>query len=363
MIADIALVLVGLLHGAFHLILRANSERLAIRPRQAPWTKKRRIRLFGPNDLNVRMFLDTPLLAEPSSANDWKNYEKKVKHDPLSASSNNTVTQYATEKKFNPETAQPFPLARPPTLGQKRGQNKTSYSIFPTQASDRPPTLSWGTNRSNSSEEIVSLPRPLFAKGHRREESSQTSATVEIGLRLSHAIPEASSPTSLNMPIHLEIDPTDCRASQVPSEAAGVQEPEGMRNAFAQDQRRQIKTKQLRPPPPVRVQSRGKWPIRDSFAALQQQRKRQMMKSLPPVPRDSRQVDPMPGFPSALRSNPPMKSPLQTFYSAADSPTYTAPVEKPSSTPSTTRKSPTDNSWPLPKQPVQPAVQPAENWI
>ena len=297
-IADIALTLSGLLNAALHIILRANSERLAIRPRQTPWTKKRRIRLFGPNDLNVGMFISTPLLAEPNTANyDWQKADKKLKPEPITGSTS-PVTQYATEKKVNPKKEQPFPLAKPPTTAQRRAQTKSSYSIFPTQASDRPPMLSWMTNRSNSSEEIVNLPLPFFAKGHRREESSQTSATVEIGLRLSHAIQEASSPTSLNLPVHFEIDPRDCRASK---------QPQGAEDTAESSTDQKVK-EPIRPPPPARMHSKGRWPIRDSFTALQQQRKRQMMKSLPPVPRDSKQVGPAranPLMPSGLRLNPP----------------------------------------------------------
>ncbi|MCJ1472939.1 hypothetical protein MMC13_001588 [Lambiella insularis] len=63
--ADIVVNLAGILNALLHLFLRTNSYRIAIRSAKVPWSEKRALRLFGPNDLNLGKVISSPLLLDP----------------------------------------------------------------------------------------------------------------------------------------------------------------------------------------------------------------------------------------------------------------------------------------------------------
>ena len=354
-IADITITLSGLLHAVLHVVLRANSERLAIRARQTPWTKKRKIRLFGPNDLNIGAFISTPLLAERSfEKSSQSQLETGLGLINVVPNPKSPRPQYATQMLEDPSENEPLPLAKPQTAAQKRSQTKSSYSIFPTRASTHPGLASWA---SDNIVDGIQLPAPLFSRRHHREVSTQSGETVEIGLRISHAGPEMLSPESL----HLPIQPAQGENKQQQEPPPRPERPDRRdslkplkppssfvtRASFG----KRIRSKDVstsRPPMVDRAQSKSRWPARDSvITRQQQQRKRQMMKSLPPVPFDTGPSGAL--FP-ALRSNLPTVAAQSLVQSArsvgiADSPTYKEPPYR----------SPTGNQWPLPAK--------SDNWI
>ena len=256
------------------------------------------------------------------------------------------LTQYATQTMDDPNASEPLPLAKPQTAAQKRRRTKSNYSIFPTRASTQPGRPSWAT--ADTADGIMP-PAPLFSKRHNRELSSQSGETVEIGLRISHAGLENLSPESLHLPIQTnETEQQQQQAMLRPERRESLKPPPiaTTRHSFG----KRVRAKEIpisRPPMALQSQSKNRWPVRDSvITRQQQQRKRQIMKSLPPIPFDTGSSGPL--FP-ALRSNPPNEAILSPIRSVgvADSPTYREPPYR----------SPTGNEWPL------APVKSDNNWI
>ena len=199
--SDIVLNLAGIFIALLHMFLRTNSDRVAIRSREAPWTNKRGIRLFGPNDLNIGMVISTPLLLDPTrSPAVGTARAKNLREPPLkirAALPGSPHVQYAN-------STAPFPpprLSLPPKSAQRHNRSTSRYSVFPTHASLASlRQISWTTVTDPADEEVVVLPPPLHM-GHRRDVSEESSETVQIGLRLSHAMEERSvSSCSLHLP-------------------------------------------------------------------------------------------------------------------------------------------------------------------
>ena len=291
-IADIMVTLNGLLQAVLHIVLRVNSENFAIRPRQTPWAKKRRLRIFGANDVNIHEFISSPLILKPENdawgrgmANDGQTLSPSQVHTPI------TPQRPSIATRAGPNLQVSVP-ARPAIVAARRTQLNTHYSLFPTEASGRPPVESWVTDISTGSNEFEPPP-PLFTRRHGRNDSTQTSETVEFALRLSDAPPGMLSPVAptpvdpvARSPLTAEegiLSPVRYVPPRTPTTPAlSVVEPsQATRVAFE------------RPKAPAalstfRIQKFPKrtTSIRDSFAVLQQ-RRRQVDKSLPPLPRDN----------------------------------------------------------------------------
>ncbi|MCJ1439825.1 MAG: hypothetical protein MMC23_000306 [Stictis urceolatum] len=352
-LADIAVTLSGLAHSTLYVILRANAERLAIRPRETPWSVKRKMRLFGPNDLSVGMFISTPLLANPQQTKDWQEWQNtKERSLPLSLHNSTNPRPAPSPRPVPLSAGSTIPPSYPTTAmimqpkkvvspQHQRKRTKSSYSIFPTAASAKPTAItSWLSSRSTSDDEPLPLPPPLFGRKHARNDSTITSATVEIGMRLS----------SMQ---DVQMGPRPSESIELPRISSDILEEERRMSRAPQVQQRESVQR------PPRSSSRTKWLGRDSFA-FDQQRKRQMMKSLPPTPAtNSTRISRVPPPPLALSSNPPIirtvTSPSQRssastqFSPGFRSPGYSPPPDL----------SPQASPWPLPMQPVRPA----ENWI
>ncbi|KAF2744509.1 hypothetical protein M011DRAFT_408485 [Sporormia fimetaria CBS 119925] len=238
--AEVALFSYGILIGFFHLLLRANASRMVISPindessASAQGKKRPKIRFFGPSDLH--MTISGPLALQGGHRTDSRQglidvgQEKDRFYDP----------EYlgAHEKPLSPDSMRsmgsvdptkwplpPDPLELPvqqvaQNVSDGHKRTKSSYSLFPTRAEDiprlpatvyTPPNpkpgnqsrvsnlalrrqarrSSLGNTKSvtdvSEAFNFLTKPPPLFSSRHRREHSTDSSATVQIGLRFSVA--------------------------------------------------------------------------------------------------------------------------------------------------------------------------------
>ncbi|KAL9609744.1 MAG: hypothetical protein Q9167_005514 [Letrouitia subvulpina] len=224
-IAEVALNLLGITHLILHIFLRSNADKTAIYPVEAIWPGKRKLRLFGPSDLDMTMHIKSPVLYEEKDEKHWNGmrkisrnagYEKVRTPSPLPASKSTRQSRdwifsshdiasvdrnvqrkakrntpivddftYAGSAKYVTFPSNPKLPATPSSTRKPSLQSR--YSIFPTHASAGLRT-SVSTTFSEGDDHSAELlpPLPLISPTHRREISDQTSATVEIGMRLSN---------------------------------------------------------------------------------------------------------------------------------------------------------------------------------
>jgi hypothetical protein len=214
------------------MILRSNTATTAFKPKGTlGWSHGRHeIRFWGPNELGFDEHILQPVSGprSPASIGSRASLIASEKRRPLSMDSilspgggdsseqlSKSAAKAAEATLIKPE---PAALERISTRGHKRNQ---SYSLFPLDPNainpankqEPQPTSAWkipesrikdkmaGFFRSSSFQRrvtdpafnpnyVLEPPPPLFASNssrHSRESSIQTSVTVEIGLRLSHA--------------------------------------------------------------------------------------------------------------------------------------------------------------------------------
>ena len=193
-IAEIALNLSGILNFTMHIFLRSNADRLAVRGADTPWSDKRTMRMFGPSDLNIQEHMRSSLLWQ--SKDHYRNsfIAEKLEKSPTDSTMTSEYDNYYSHSPLQhavfPSPTEKRPLNPPAKLSLGRQRNNSSYSIFPTAASAQQSHMSPSTTFSNTEEacEMPLPPPPLFSPKHERNDSGQSrqsSATVQIGLRLS----------------------------------------------------------------------------------------------------------------------------------------------------------------------------------
>lgn len=226
MMATVVLNLSGLMTGLLQLFLRSNTSTTSFGPKLGrSWEQnKHEIKIFGPNELAFQMHLADPVSGPRSPADDmsYRNSSstnlielEKGKGRGYSMESITTPTAARSPTRYNPLTSnavtqirpmQRLPSPEPVAQSPKRTHTrKQSYSLFPNgQPSEEPPSptkLTIGNLRQQQDptsiydiSELGDLEPPpsMFGKsgkyGHARNSSMISSATVQIGLRLSHAI-------------------------------------------------------------------------------------------------------------------------------------------------------------------------------
>ena len=218
-IAETALNLFGIVNGVLHVFLRSNADRSAIRAMATPWSQKRRLRVFGPSDLDMKMHISSPILFQKSlneKADDDYGLTAQSERSPvvspklLPDRSNSSRTRlqclnFATE----PPVPQLSPIAQPTRAApsQPATQNRPNYSIYPTSASAMVPTSP--STFTSQGTELPIQPPPPFSRARERGFSGQSSATVQIGLRLSYlhraldAVEREPASPSLHLPLQL----------------------------------------------------------------------------------------------------------------------------------------------------------------
>ncbi|KAH8712209.1 hypothetical protein GQ44DRAFT_742590 [Phaeosphaeriaceae sp. PMI808] len=226
-IAEISLFASGIIIAFFHLFLRTNATRMVIRPiAEMKGSKKQqrpKIRFFGPSDLEMN--ISGPMALQggrrPSDSQgliDVGPEKNRIDFDAKYFERPERVMTPITGKPHSPIDPTKWPL--PPDVGDGNTATldlepgKRGYSFFPTRAEEVPrlpatvynPNAPQGESRvsklalrrltrrgsiTNVSEafDFLTKPRALFSASekHRRDRSTDSSATVQIGLRFSIA--------------------------------------------------------------------------------------------------------------------------------------------------------------------------------
>lgn len=217
-VAEIALNVTGIINLIMHVFLRSNADRLAIRAVETPWSDKRTIRVFGPSDLNIREHISHPVLWQEADHDHNSFVAKSEKGSQQSPTGSNYDAWSASGPLQHVVFPSPMtkakanrPITPPLKISPVRqmSQNNFSYALSPTAASATARVSSASSIESATPELDLPLPpAPLFARKHDRSTSAQSSATVQIGLRLSymnHALDpiEASPPSIIGLPMAL----------------------------------------------------------------------------------------------------------------------------------------------------------------
>ena len=349
----------------FHLFLRTNANRLVIRPieemKSEPQQKRPRIRFFGPSDLEMN--ISGPLALQGGRRPDSRQglidvgpEKNRFDFDPEYFERPDRVVTPGS-KPESPVDLTKWPL--PPDMEEakeesKKGhkRNKTSYSIFPTRAEDVPrlPATVYNPSKTNKGDSRISKlamrrfnrrssvtdvsqefdsmdkPNPFFAMGRSRHVSTDSSATVQIGLRFSLApatlaAVKYTSPTAPDIPTLNRSETETSNESlllplQYPSPTVSTDEILLKPAVFSPPSQRAMSPAKSSP---ARTPAFPLTPSQNSSAYLQAQRE----KVLPPAPTLRAQSPlPVPVGMSGLRMNP--VTPVASI--AATSPTITSPT-------------------------------------
>ncbi|KAI8943550.1 hypothetical protein NX059_001546 [Plenodomus lindquistii] len=392
-IAEISLFSSGMIITFFHLFLRTNAVRMVIRPMEemrGPAKQRRpKIRFFGPSDLEMN--ISGPMSVETSRRPDSRQglidvgpEKNRFEFEP----------DYFTrpEKALSPVSAKsqptidltrwplpPYPLEKVETKSPSEDRRKESYSLFPTRADDVPrlPATVYDPKSAQDNSSVSKLamrrftrrgsvtnvsdafdfltkPRPLFGERHNRNASSDSSATVQIGLRFSLA--PATLAAAKYTKAERDVEPTISSAPQLTrnmtesSESSlglPIQLPS---TTYTPAERTPSPDSSPNPPPrnaspthpragsPVRAPPAPLLPVLNSSAYLQEQREK-VLPAPPQSPASSqRTVTPMPpkqsgpsGL-SGLQMNPvtPVTSVASPAASAPGTPVSATSVRSPS---------------------------------
>lgn len=229
-IAEVALNVLGIVHLLLHIFLRANADRTAIRPIESTRTIRQGLRLFGPSDLEMTMHITSPVLLEkdeerqPDDDNhklvdDLKRFSRVAKYmssptiEPDTSFSQFMAEEGAKKLQYVEPTTPPAQVLLSP-LSARKGSN---YSIFPTFRSAMLRN-SMSTTFSQDNEEVFQPPSIKLPWSHRREFSEQSSATVQIGCRLSNlrGSQHSGNPSPTGSSFRLPFYGTDRRFTQSP---------------------------------------------------------------------------------------------------------------------------------------------------
>ena len=307
--SDVLLNLSGIFNALFHLFLRTNSERIAIRSANARWSGNRALRLFGPNDLNLAAMISTPLLRGPDDSpalqqhgdpevqtQDFNTFWKPGLNGIPELPRFSTFVESPSTKLADPNSLTPSTprLASPMNPSPLAGESKSHYSVFPTCVTLR--RASWATVSALSDDGVIELPAPLFTPRHRRDVSEESSETVQIGLRISNATDvrvESSNP----MHLHPQASTKDLKGKRKSPLSRRQQSEESLIIPRMYREPRYPAPASLAPEPIGKLPGFGNQD--------QEKRQRRMMKSLPPIP-------PIPRIraPSSLYGDPPPGEPL-----------------------------------------------------
>ncbi|KAL1628840.1 hypothetical protein SLS54_001529 [Diplodia seriata] len=294
-VAEIVLFSSGIFIAFIHLFLRVNVTRMIIKPVGVPWKQNKkavRLRLFGPSDLE--MTISKPVGGAKDRAYAMQDYysnrPEKSSYDFSFNSPDTTRRPSDPEATYTPQlptilvnreskqsigsklSAWPLPLEplKKTTLASRHsrkpsGDKRTpTYTLFPNRASvdetprlpatvynpnqpsnardSRKPSFDTGRRGASMAPSVTDVseayrgllpPMPPFARptSHRRDSSLDSSATVQIGLRLSMA-PAAMMGGRSSTGINRQLAPPQLAPPQLAPP--------------------QLAPPQLAPPPPVR---------------------------------------------------------------------------------------------------------------
>lgn len=294
-LAEVALNLGGIISGLMRIFIGTNADWTLIPCVKKTWFKKRPGTIFAPSDLDSYDHMTSPF--SPLDDTDHavsKDAEKggtvRFEGRPPHGKSPNQLKIDTSIPNIS-ETANVTPPPRI-MLTPSASPQRSNYSIFPMHGLAL--ARESGSTTFSMGYDDVEPPRPLFAYNHKRILSNQTSATVEIGYRFSHADPtlhpDLVSPISPNMPYSYQATPS----SAYHWDYAGSEGPASP--GEYRDSRGAITILPTQPNEP-RTPSQVSGPVSDMLSpswfrrngtilgSKSKRRERNMMKSLPPVPR------------------------------------------------------------------------------
>jgi hypothetical protein len=391
-VAEISLFATGMVITFFHLFLRTNATRMVIQPIEeirAPKKQERpKIRFFGPSDLEMN--ISGPMALQggrrPTSSQgliDVGPEKNRTDFDPEYFQRPERALTPNSLKPQSPIDPTKWPL--PPDLGDVKesspGQQRSErdYSLFPTRAEEVPrlpatvynPNAPQGESRvsklalrrltrrgsiTNVSEafDFLTKPRPLFSEKHRRDRSTDSSATVQIGLRFSVAPATLAAAKCTRVERDLESN-----EPSVPSLRRGETDSSGeslgliIQSPSSRDTTpdevaspSQFPSPPARPrmPSPARTPAFPMNPSQNSSAYLQAQREK-VLPAVPPHSPGAQHAAAGPACVSGLHMNPitptrSVASPTSSASRQAPSPTARIPLGA-----GTMSRSPPRNGW------------------
>lgn len=295
-LAEVALNIGGIISGFVRIIIGTNAEWTIIPQSKKPWFKKRPRTIFASSDLDIYDHMTSPISQCDETDNIVsKDPEKSgtvlFKERPPHGKTPNQL-KIVTSIPNIPETTTVTPPPRI-LLTPSASPQRSNYSIFPLRGAAI--ARESGSTTFSMGYDDVEPPRPLFASNHKRILSNQTSATVEIGYRLSHADPtlhpDLVSPISPNMPFSYQATPSSAyHWEYVGSE--GPASPGEYRDSLGAITILPIQPNEPRTPSqmsgPVSDMLSPSWFRRNGtmLGSKAKSRDRNIMKSLPPVPRN-----------------------------------------------------------------------------
>lgn len=261
---------------------------MAIRPMSSGWSNNRGWRFFGSSDLDMSDHIAGPVVLERENSLKRLVGEKKSPLDPENGA---TEFQRYPQKAVNARPLSPPELSKiQPSLAPS-SRKRSNYSLYPAQGSDRSrsPTSVYADDDGP-----LAPPRPSFFRRHRRDSSELSTATVQIGLRLSHSALTAVghsgrdsvhriTSTATDHPGKSTTLPSSLRTElQRPSTGDSMELPIQMRIPTSNDE-----SKNLLSPVSNTSMEREYTDLLSSLARKESQRKLDRaakMKTLPPIP-------------------------------------------------------------------------------
>ena len=281
------------------------------------------------------MFISTPLLQKEDADRDqWNDNAKAEKFEAAAAAASAATAEPISPNSTSPKRpmravgteapikspvglpTSPSPrsnptnlrrLHKPAVLAQNRATQSSHLKLFLVPTSLLA-SLSAAQAPYPEAEEMIAMPNPAFARRHERQDSTMTSATVEIGLRLSHAMPDSTE----DSPGRRAQGTQDLRNASIVS--AFIDAPGGRRRSSSYPVTTRTRSRFLEPSNFVRTAGPPRTSSKAAAAApavLDRQKSQQQQKPRQPVPNNMKVLPPIPPphtdrdmLPSALRSHP-----------------------------------------------------------
>lgn len=295
-LAEVALNIGGIISGLIRIILGTNADWTLIPYVKKSWLQKRPRTIFASSDLDIYDHMTSPI-SQPDESNHTVSKDPEKSGTVLSEG-RTPHGKSSNQLKINtsiPNVSETTTVTPPPRimLTPSASPQRSNYSVFPTYGS--PLVRESGSTTFSIGYEDVEPPRPLFAYNHKRILSNQTSATVEIGYRFSQADPylhpDPVSPISPNVPFSYQATPSsaynwDYIGDEGPTSPGEYRDSPGAITILPTQPNEPRTPSQMSGP--VSDLLSPSWFRRNGtiLGSKAKSRDRNIMKSLPPVPRN-----------------------------------------------------------------------------
>jgi hypothetical protein len=235
-VATAAINIFGLLNGLLYLILRSNSINMAFRPSAASWEQKQEWRLFGSPDIDIGKHITNPVGPERSGTfhevvlagkekGGFGSTSSRSLSDPAGPRKHSELASLPSHRTPSKSTISKPPLSSPPShrappildahdplllspptfhippqvLRSETSSlsfNHAAYSLFPQRSASIPVIRI--DHADSVKTKSVTPPAPLSLSHHNRNASNVTSATVQIGMRISTGAVKPEAEVGIN---------------------------------------------------------------------------------------------------------------------------------------------------------------------